>query len=211
MPLPEEIFDSLGDSKIFSILDLRQGFNQILMADEDCKKTAFHGSSHLWEWVVMPFGLKNAPVTFQRVMDRVLAGADYLKCYIDDVLVHSRDLDSHMQHLEDLFRRLEAAGLRCHPSKCEFGVNTVVYLGHRIVPGGITPHKAKVDAINQKAAPTDISKLRAFLGLVNYYRTYVEHFSRIARPLYDLLKKEACRPGRQGLLLARASAAPKAV
>lgn len=115
--LPEEIFDSLGDLKVFSILDLRQGFNQILMAEEDCRKMAFHGSNQLWEWIVMPFGLKNAPVTFQRVMDRVLAEADHLKCYIDDVLVHSPNLETHLAHLADLFQRLEAAGLRCHPAK----------------------------------------------------------------------------------------------
>jgi hypothetical protein len=90
MPILEELFDSIGDSNIFTIVDLRQGFNQIVFAAKDCKKTTFHGSNKLWEWLVMPFGLKNAPVFFQQVMDQVLEGADFLKCYIDDVLVHSK-------------------------------------------------------------------------------------------------------------------------
>jgi len=92
MPIPEELFDSIGDSNIFTIMDLRQGFNQIVFTTKDHKKTTFHGSNKLWEWLVMPFGLKNAPVFFQRVIDQVLEGADFLKCYIDDVLVHSKGL-----------------------------------------------------------------------------------------------------------------------
>jgi hypothetical protein len=91
MPNPEELFDSIGDSNIFTIVDLRQGF-KIVLAAKDRKKTAFHGSNKLWEWLVMPFGLKNAPVFFQRVMDQVFEGANFLKCYIDDVLVHSKGL-----------------------------------------------------------------------------------------------------------------------
>jgi len=92
MPILEELFDSIGDSNIFTIVDMRQGFNQIVLVEKDRKKTAFHGSNKLWEWLVMPFGLKNAPVFFQRVMDQVLKRADFLKCYIDDVLVHSKGL-----------------------------------------------------------------------------------------------------------------------
>jgi hypothetical protein len=88
MPILEKLFDSIGDSNIFTIVDLRQGFNQIVLAEKDRKKTAFHGSNKLWEWLVMPFGLKNAPVFFQRVMDQVLKGADFLKCYI----MHSKGL-----------------------------------------------------------------------------------------------------------------------
>jgi hypothetical protein len=90
MPIPEELFDSIGDSNIFTIVDLRQGFNQIIFNVKDHKKMAFHGSNKLWEWLVMPFKLKNALVFFQQIMDQVLKGADFLKCYIDDVLVHSK-------------------------------------------------------------------------------------------------------------------------
>jgi hypothetical protein len=92
MPILEELFDSVGDSNIFTIVDLKQGFNQIVLATKDRKKTTFHGSNKLWEWLVMPFGLKNAHVFFQRIMDQVLKRADFLKCYIDDVLMHSKGL-----------------------------------------------------------------------------------------------------------------------
>lgn len=165
MPTPEEMFDNIGKSCLFSILDLRQGFNQIPVAEEDIRKTAFHGSGQLWEWVVMPFGLRNAPIVFQRIMDRVLAGVKFLLCYIDDVLVHSTEFEQHLTHLEELFVQLRKANLKCHPSKCEFWVDTVVYLGHRVVPNGIMPHLAKVQAIQQVKIPTCISSLRAFLGI----------------------------------------------
>jgi len=92
MPIPEELFDNIRDSIIFTIVDLRQGFNQIVLITKDRKKTTFHGSNKLWEWFVMPFGLKNAPIFFQRIMDQVLERADFLKCYIDDILVHSKGL-----------------------------------------------------------------------------------------------------------------------
>jgi len=92
MPILEELFDSIGDSNTFTIVDLRQGFNQIVLTAKDRKKTTFHGSNKLWECLVMPFGLKNAPVFFPRVMDQVLKGVDFLKCYIDDILVHSKGL-----------------------------------------------------------------------------------------------------------------------
>jgi hypothetical protein len=115
MPIPEELFDSIGDSNIFTIVDLRQGFNQIVLVAKDRKKTTFHGSNKLWEWLVMPFGLKNAPVFFQRVMDQVLEGADFLKCYIDDNLVHSKGLLQHLAHLEGLFKRLHEVNMKIHP------------------------------------------------------------------------------------------------
>jgi hypothetical protein len=92
MPILEKLFDSIGDSNMFTIVDLMQGFNQIMLATKDRKKITFHGSNKLWEWLVMPFGLKTAHVFFQRVMDQVLEGVDFLKCYIDDILMHSKGL-----------------------------------------------------------------------------------------------------------------------
>ncbi len=92
MPILEEVFDNIGDSNIFMIMDLRQDFNQIVLAVKDRKKMTLHGSNKLWEWFVMPFGLKNAHVFFQRVMDQILERAYFFKCYIDDILVHSKGL-----------------------------------------------------------------------------------------------------------------------
>ncbi len=130
MPIPKELFDNIGNSNIFTIVDLRQGFNQIMFVAKDCKKTTFHVSNKLWEWLVMPFGLKNALVFFQRVMDQVLEGADFLKCYIDDVLVHSKGLLQHLAHLEELFKRFHKVNMKIHPKKCEFAFTLVVYFGH---------------------------------------------------------------------------------
>jgi hypothetical protein len=101
MPIPEKLFDSIGNSNIFIIVDLRQGFNQIMLVAKDHKKTAFHGNNKLWEWLVMRFGLKNVHVFFQQIMDQVFEGANFLKCYIDDVLVHSKRLLHHLTHLEE--------------------------------------------------------------------------------------------------------------
>ncbi len=102
-----------------------------MFAMKDRKKTTFHGNK-LWEWLVMPFGLKNALLFFQRVMDQVLERVDFLKCYIDDVLVHSKGLLQHLAHLEELFKRFHEVNMKIHPKKYEFVVTSVVYLGHRI-------------------------------------------------------------------------------
>jgi hypothetical protein len=193
MPIPEELFNSIGDSNIFTIMDLRQGFNQIVLVAKDCKKTTFHGSKKLWEWLVMPFGLKNALIFFQRVMDQVLEGAGFLKCYIDDVLVHSKRFLQNLAHLEELFKRLHEVNMKIHPKKCEFVVTSIVYLGHRILPNGIMAHWAKVVAILEMPNPTNVHTLRSFIELCNYYRIYVQNFSTIVHPLYALLKKDvAC-------------------
>jgi hypothetical protein len=173
MPIPEEMFDNIGDLNIFTIVDLRQGYNQIVLVRKDCKKTKFHGSNKLWEWLVMHFGLKNAPIFFQRVMDQVFEGADFLKCYIDDVLVHSKGFLQHLVHLEELFKRLHEVNMKIHPKKCEFVVTLVVYLRHKILPNGIMAHWAKIIAILEMPNPTNVHTLNSFIGLCNYYRIYV--------------------------------------
>jgi hypothetical protein len=190
MPILEELFDSIGDSKIFTIVDLRQGFNQIMLIAKDCKKTTFHGSNKLWKWLVMPFGLKNAPVSFNKSWTRFLKGLDFLKCYIDDILVHSKGLLQHLAHLEELFKRLHKDNMKIHPKNCEFAVTLVVYLGHIILPNGIMAHLAKVVAILEMPNPTDVHTLRSFIGLCNYYKIYVQNFSTIAHPLHAFLKKD---------------------
>jgi hypothetical protein len=139
MPIHEELFDNIRNSNIFTIVDMRQGFNQIVFVSKDHKKMAFHGNNKLREWLVMPFGLKNAPLFFQQVMDQVFKGADFLKCYINDVLVHSKGLLQHLAHLEELFKRFHKVNMKIHPKKCEFVV-TIVYLGHKILPNGIMAH-----------------------------------------------------------------------
>ncbi|GJP42671.1 hypothetical protein CLOM_g2210 [Closterium sp. NIES-68] len=129
MPMAEEIFDRLAESKVYSTLDLRQGFHQIPIREEDKPKTAFHGPDRLYEWNFMPFGLKNASATFQRVMDQVLQNIPCALCYIDDVVIHSKDGEQYVKNVAKALAALQEAGLTCHPGKCAFGVTTVVYLG----------------------------------------------------------------------------------
>jgi len=123
-------------------------------------------------------------------MDQVLKGADFLKCYIDDVLVHSKGLLQHLAHLEELFKGLHKVNMKIHPKKREFAITSVVYLGHRILPNGIMPHWAKIVVIMEMPNPTDVHTLRSFIGLCNNYRIYVQDFSTIAQAFYALLKKD---------------------
>ncbi len=137
----------------------------------------------------MPFGLKYAPIFFQRVIDQDFEGAYFLKCYIDDVLVHSKGLMQHLAHLDELFKRLHGINMKIHPKKCEFVVILVVFLGH-IILLDIMIHWAKVVAILEMPNPIDVHTFRSFIGLCNYYRIYVQNFNTIAHPLYALLKKD---------------------
>jgi hypothetical protein len=123
-------------------------------------------------------------------MDQVLEGVDFLKCYIDDIPMHSKGLLQHLAHLEELFKRFHEVNMKIYPKKCEFAVTSVVYLGHKILPNGIMVHWAKVVAILKMPNPTNIHTLRSFIGLCNYYRIYVQDFNTIAHPLYALLKKD---------------------
>jgi len=161
-------------SNIFTIVDLRQGFNQIVFVAKDRKKTTFHGSNKLWKWLVMRFGLKNAHVCFQRIMDQILEGAYFLKCYIDDVLMHSKRLLQHLAHLEQLFKRLHKVNMKIHPKKCEFAITSIICLGHIILPNGIMAHWAKVITILEMPNPTNVHTLKSFIELCNYYRIYVQ-------------------------------------
>jgi len=123
-------------------------------------------------------------------MDQVLEGADFLKCYIDDILVHSKGLLQHLAHLEKLFKIFHEVNMKIHLKKCEFAITSIVYLRHRILPNGIMAHWAKVITILEMPNPIDVHTLRSFIGLCNYYIIYVQDFSTIAHPLYALLKKD---------------------
>ena len=192
-PLPgiEDIFNAMGGATIFSKLDLRSGYHQMPVRKEDRCKTAFWGANRvLWEWLVVPFGLKNAPPYFQRRMDQVLQGLPFARCYIDDIIIWSRNLEEHLEHLKEVFRRLREAGLKVHPGKCVFGANGIDFLGHHISANRLEPQQDKLAAVRDLPSPTDLSSLRAALGLFSYYRKFVPHFSTIAFPLNSLMKKD---------------------
>ena len=195
-PLPriDDSLDLLADAKFFTSLDLASGYWQVGMREESREKTAFTTHAGLFEFTVMPFGLCNAPATFQRLMENVLMGLTREKCivYLDDVLVLGRTFSEHLSNLElrEVFSRLHRAGLKLKPSKCKLGQKEVVYLGYVVSAQEISTDPSKVVAIMQFPRPVDLKSLRSFLGLTSYYRRFVPRFSSIAGPLYSLTRKD---------------------
>jgi hypothetical protein len=192
MPKLEGIFDVVGHVRVFSTLDLRAKYHQLSIQEEDKAKTAFWGiNSHdkdcLYQWKFLPFGLKNTPIEFQRVMDRMLARLDFVRCYINDIVVYNDTVEEHQIHLQIVFKRLKAHGLCLHLGKCMFFQENE-YLGPVIYPSGLGVQQAKVEAIAHIPCPTDVSRVCIFMGLANYYRMYVKGFSAMAKPLNMLLK-----------------------
>jgi hypothetical protein len=195
IPTPKENFEAIGHAKVFSTLDLCSGYHQIGLREDDKEKTAFwgineDGKDRLFQWKFLSFGLKNALVEFQRVMDRVFLGLEFVRCYIDDIIVFSTSPKKHRAHLTKVFVRLRLHGLKLHPSKCKFYCDRVEYLGHMIYPRGLGVVASKVEVVMSIPRPRDVSRLRAFLGLCNYYHKFVKTFSTIAKPLTMLTRSD---------------------
>ncbi len=185
LPLPNEVQDRLAGSTIFLTLDLQCGYWQLPVNPSDREKTAFSPGPGmgLYQFRRMPFGLTGAPGLFQRLMDRVMRGLQFVVTYMDDVLVHSADATEHQEHLRQAFQRLSDAGLTLRGKKCHFAMSEVTYLGHVFSESGMAPDRCKVKAVLDWAAPTDVTTVRQFLGLVSYYRRYIHQFAAIAAPL----------------------------
>ena len=194
-PLPRiaDALDTLGTAKpqYFSTLDLQSGYWQVEMSEESKQYTAFTTHCGLYEYNRLPFGLKNGPSTFQRLMESVLGSMNWRQClvYLDDVIIFSRTFQEHLTDLQEVFQSLRDAGLKLKPSKCHFAKNEVKYLGHIVSAEGIAPCPEKCDAVRNFPTPHDVKSLRSFLGLANYYRKFVKGFSQIAAPLNRLLQK----------------------
>jgi transposase InsO family protein len=193
-PIPNiaEILDQLGKSKYFSTLDLASGFHQIKMAEQDAPKTAFSVPQGHFEFTRMPFGLKNAPSTFQRLMNSALSGLQGIQCfvYLDDIVTYSFDLESHIKNLSNIFDRLRHFNLKLQPDKCEFLRKEVSYLGHIITDDGVRPNPEKIKAVQEFPQPQCPKDIKSFLGLVSYYRRFIKDISKISKPLTNLLKKD---------------------
>ncbi|KMQ82914.1 enzymatic polyprotein endonuclease reverse [Lasius niger] len=192
-PLPNitDILDQLGSAKYFSVLDLASGFHQISMTSKDAPKTAFSTPYGHYQFKRMQFGLKNAPATFQRLMDNVLSGlqGNELFVYMDDIVIYARSLKEHEVKFNKLMQRLRTANLKLQPDKCEFLRHEVAYLGHIIGADGVKPDPNKIKSIAEFPTPKTEKNIKQFLGLAGYYRRFIPQFSKTAKPLTDLLKK----------------------
>ena len=203
-PLPrlEDVFDCIGNvsATIFSTLDLNSAYFQIELDPETKHKSAFITHEGVFEFNRMPFGLRNAPMSFQMLMSQVLRGLNwkFVLCYIDDLLVFSKSFEEHLDHLNQVFSRLREANLTLKPEKCQFGVQTVKYLGHILSKEGVSVDTEKTDKVKKFPVPKSQKELKSFLGLCNYYRRFVKGFAKIASPLNALLKgdkKGKFKPG----------------
>ena len=188
-----DLLDALHGTRWFSNLDLKSGYCQVPIQERDKEKTAFRTSSgQLFEFNQVPFGLCNAPATFSRLMDHVLAGLHWETCffYLDDIIVFAASWEEHLNRLRQVFERLRHAKLKLGGDKCTFAAKEVSYLGHRVTEEGLLPDPSLLAAIQEIRPPKNATEVRSFLGLAGYYCCYVKNFAAIAGPVHALTRKD---------------------
>ena len=192
VPLPQidHIYARLRGSKIFSTFDLRSGYHHMALSLEARAKSAFVTPMDKFEFTRCPFGLSQAPAYFQRLINKVIKGLPFAFGYLDDVLIHSPDIETPLQHIRIFFQRLREADLKLKYSKCNYFKTHVQYLGHLVSGKGIRPLPEKLDSIKRMPAPTTPKEIKQFLGLVGYYRKFIPRFADIARPMTNLTKQD---------------------
>ncbi|KAL0548854.1 hypothetical protein IC582_013330 [Cucumis melo] len=192
-PLPriDDLFDQLQGATVFFKIDLRSGYHQLRIKDEDVPKTAFRSRYGHYEFIVMSFGLTNAPAVFMDLMNRVFREFldTFVIVFIDDILIYSKTEAEHEEHLRMVLQTLRDNKLYAKFSKCEFWLKQVSFLGHVVSKAGVSVDPAKIEAVTGWTRPSTVSEVRSFLGLAGYYRRFVENFSRIATPLTQLTRK----------------------
>ena len=192
MTTGEDLFGKLGKCQYYSTIDLSKGYWQIPVAEEDIHKTSFVTPDGCYEFLRMPFGMKNSEATLVRGMRKLLQDIGNVECYIDDLIVYTKDWATHLQVLDKLSKKLRQAGLVIRPTKCVFGLKSVEFLGHSIVESCISINKEnleKAQKIRRAKRPTTKKEVRSFLGLANYYRDHMPSFAAITAPRSDVTKK----------------------
>ena len=191
LPLPEELFDRLGSAKVFSKSDLRSRYWQMPVKPEDVHKTAFKTRWGVYEFLVMPFGVTNAPAQFMNKMNALLG--EYLDkfvlVFLDNILIYSANPQDHAKHLRKVLGKLREHKLYAKASKCEILKTSMEFLGQQICRDGMTTIEAKLKAVQDWATPEDVKGVRSFLGFANYYQRFVQNFAAIADPLTPLTRK----------------------
>ncbi|KAL0554786.1 hypothetical protein IC582_008714 [Cucumis melo] len=197
IPRVRDLLDQLGGACIFSKIDLRSGYYQIRIRPGDEWKITFKTNEGLFEWLVMQFGLSNAPSTFMRLMNKVLHPFlnKFIIVYFDDILVFSKTYDQHLQHIDQLFQVLNHNELYVNLKKCIFCCNEIAFLGFIIRKDHVLMDEKKVETIKNWSTSTTVKQVQAFLGLASFYRKFIQNFSSIAAPITDCLKKGAFQWG----------------
>ena len=183
MPKVEDIFSQLNGAKYFSTLDLRAGYHHIGLTTDSIPKTAFTSPFGKYEYVKVPFRLAQALAYFQELMTGVLKDLPFAMAYLDDIIIYSSAPEEHLKHIKTVFEKLRHAKLTMKLSKCHFFAKEIQYLGHILGIEGIKPVLAKTEAIKAMNPPVNPKQVRAFLGLVGYYRKFIKNFVKIAKPL----------------------------
>ena len=193
LPRVTDCLDAVACATKFSCFDVTSGYNQIPVKESDIPKTAFCTKYGLYEYTSMPMGLTNSPVTFHRLMELALRGLQWHTCliYLDDIVVFGSTFDEHLQRVQEVLERIKAAGLKLKPEKCQLFQKEVDFLGHLVSAEGIKPNPHNIEKVKHWPVPKNATEVRRILGLGNYYRRFVQGYSKLVRPLTDLTRKGA--------------------